>query len=77
MDERIRGQGVWNETRDPSSSLTGTVNRAAKESLETAYERPPAARAGSCSTSPEVDYINSTGIAVDRRGPGDGQGRGP
>ena len=42
--------------------LTGTVNRAAKEAMEAAYEETRSGRVILDFTA--VDYINSTGIAV-------------
>lgn len=45
-------------------ALSGTVNRAAKEGMESAYEEA-SARAGEILLDfGKVDYINSTGIAV-------------
>ena len=41
----------------------GTVNRAAKEALEAAYEEATRVGPGPARL-PRVDYINSTGIAV-------------
>lgn len=44
--------------------MTGTVNRAAKEALESAYEEATAAPGRVLLDFSGVDYINSTGIAV-------------
>jgi len=44
--------------------LTGTVNRLAKEGLEGAYEEATAKPGRVLIDFGEVDYINSTGIAV-------------
>ncbi len=44
--------------------LSGTVNRAAKEALETAYEEAKGSPGEIVLDFSEVDYINSTGIAV-------------
>lgn len=44
--------------------LTGTVNRAAKEGMETAYEEASARPGEILLDFGKVDYINSTGIAV-------------
>ncbi len=47
---------------DTIIELTGTVNRGAKESLEAAYEATEGSRV--LLDFSNVDYINSTGIAV-------------
>lgn len=47
---------------DTVIELVGTVNRAAKESLEAAYEATGGSRV--LLDFRKVDYINSTGIAV-------------
>jgi anti-anti-sigma factor len=44
--------------------LTGTVNRLAKEQLETAYDQATAEPGRVLLDFAAVDYINSTGIAV-------------
>jgi anti-anti-sigma factor len=44
--------------------MTGTVNRAAKEALESAYEEATAVPGRVLLDFRGVDYINSTGIAV-------------
>lgn len=44
--------------------LSGTVNRAAKEGLETAYEEASAIEGRILLDFTDVEYINSTGIAV-------------
>jgi anti-anti-sigma factor len=52
---------------DPKGSvieLVGTVNRAAKEGMEAAYEQASAASGEVVLDFTKVDYINSTGIAV-------------
>lgn len=44
--------------------MTGTVNRAAKQSLEAAYEEAATSPGRILMDFRGVDYINSTGIAV-------------
>jgi anti-anti-sigma factor len=44
--------------------LTGTVNRAAKDGMEAAYEEAVAKPGEILLDFEDVDYINSTGIAV-------------
>jgi anti-sigma B factor antagonist len=44
--------------------LSGTVNRGAKEEMERAYEEASTAQGEILLDFDEVDYINSTGIAV-------------
>jgi len=44
--------------------MSGTVNRAAKEGLEAAYEEAAAGPGRVLLDFRDVDYINSTGIAV-------------
>ena len=44
--------------------MSGTVNRAAKQGLEAAYEEAAANPGRVLMDFREVDYINSTGIAV-------------
>ncbi|HEU5114073.1 MAG TPA: STAS domain-containing protein [Acidimicrobiia bacterium] len=44
--------------------MSGTVNRAAKQGLETAYEEASAHPGRILMDFRSVDYINSTGIAV-------------
>lgn len=44
--------------------LSGTVNRGAKEEMERAYEEASTASGEILLDFDEVDYINSTGIAV-------------
>ncbi len=44
--------------------MSGTVNRAAKQGLETAYEEAAASPGRVLMDFRAVDYINSTGIAV-------------
>jgi len=44
--------------------LSGTVNRAAKERMEAAYEEASRSPGEIFLDFTEVDYINSTGIAV-------------
>jgi len=44
--------------------MTGTVNRAAKEALESAYEEATSVSGRVLLDFSGVDYINSTGIAV-------------
>jgi len=44
--------------------LSGTVNRAAKDDLETAYEEASAIEGQILLDFTDVEYINSTGIAV-------------
>jgi anti-anti-sigma factor len=44
--------------------LEGTVNRAAKEAMEAAYERAKSTSGEILLDFGKVDYINSTGIAV-------------
>lgn len=48
----------------PLIDLRGTVNRAAKERLEAAYEEATALDGEMRLDFHRVDYINSTGIAV-------------
>ncbi|MFZ0015359.1 MAG: STAS domain-containing protein [Acidimicrobiia bacterium] len=45
-------------------ALSGTVNRAAKDGMEAAYEEAAAQPGEILLDFEEVDYINSTGIAV-------------
>jgi anti-anti-sigma factor len=50
--------------RGPVIELTGTVNKAAKEPLEAAYEEAASVQGEMRLDFRAVDYINSTGIAV-------------
>ncbi len=45
-------------------NMTGTVNRSAKEGLESAYEEATGSQGRVLLDFRDVDYINSTGIAV-------------
>jgi len=49
---------------DSLVKLTGTVNRLAKEGIETAYEEATSLPGRVLLDFSSVDYINSTGIAV-------------
>lgn len=48
----------------PIIEMTGTVNRAAKERLEAAYDEAASIEGEMRLDFHQVDYINSTGIAV-------------
>lgn len=48
----------------PVIVLSGTVNRAAKEALETAYEETEGIAGEVRLDFSDVEYINSTGIAI-------------
>lgn len=48
----------------PIIAMTGTVNRAAKEQLEAAYDEASSIDGEMRLDFSDVDYINSTGIAV-------------
>jgi anti-anti-sigma factor len=50
--------------RGTTVELTGTVNRAAKEGMETAYQEASATPGEILFDFGNVEYINSTGIAV-------------
>lgn len=50
--------------RGPVVELVGTVNRGAKEAMEAAYEEARESPGEILLDFGEVDYINSTGIAV-------------
>lgn len=62
MPEEFEVNVVERADGDTIIELSGTVNRMAKESLETAYEATGGARV--LLDFRKVDYINSTGIAV-------------
>ena len=62
MPEEFEVRVLERDDGDTVIELTGTVNRAAKESLENAYEATGGSRVLLDFT--KVDYINSTGIAV-------------
>lgn len=60
--EEFEVRVVERDDGDTIIELMGTVNRAAKESLEAAYEETDGSRV--LLDFSKVDYINSTGIAV-------------
>lgn len=55
---------VVNRDKGSVIELSGTVNRSAKEPMENAYERAAAGDGEILLDFNNVDYINSTGIAV-------------
>ena len=58
-------EAVVNQTeKGPIIKLSGTVNRAAKGKLEVAYELASTIEGQILLDFREVEYINSTGIAV-------------
>jgi len=61
-DEEFQVKVVERDDGDTIIELTGTVNRMAKETLESAYEATEGSRV--LLDFRKVDYINSTGIAV-------------
>ncbi len=64
----MTGEGFAAEVRQTEKGstieLTGTVNRAAKQALEDAYDEAVALDGEILLDFNEVEYINSTGIAV-------------
>ncbi len=61
-EEEFEVRVLERDDGDTIIELTGTVNRGAKESLEAAYEATEGSRV--LLDFSNVDYINSTGIAV-------------
>jgi len=64
MSEEAFGAVVTTSPKGSVIALTGTVNRAAKEGLEAAYAEASRTEGSVLLDFGDVDYINSTGIAV-------------
>jgi anti-sigma B factor antagonist len=63
MEEGFEARVSWGDDGGVVH-LTGTVNRLAKDGLETAYEEATSQPGRVLIDFGDVDYINSTGIAV-------------
>ena len=63
MDDGFEARDSWGEDGGVVH-LTGTVNRLAKDGLEGAYEEATSRPGRVLLDFGDVDYINSTGIAV-------------